>query len=122
MNKIALISCCKNKKNIRCKVKNLYISKSFISNMALVEKMSLSDRYVLSAKHGLLEMDQEIEPYDVVLTSFDQEYIKNWAISIAERLSHKEDLNKTKFYIFANEDYYQPLIEYLPYHEIVPHS
>ena len=122
MNKIALISCCKNKRSTRCKVKDLYVSKSFLSNMALADEMRLSTRYVLSAKYGLLEMDCEIEPYDVLLTSFDQEYIKNWAISIVQKLSREWNLNQTKFYIFAGEDYSNKLIENLPHYEIVTNS
>ena len=59
--KIILISCVSQKLSHRAKAKDLYISTLFTLNRKYAEKLNPDKIFVLSAKHGLLDMEQEIE-------------------------------------------------------------
>ena len=62
MKKIALLGCTKRKLPQKAKVKNLYQGSLFKLSLAYGEKLGYEEILVLSAKHGLLELDTEIEP------------------------------------------------------------
>ncbi len=65
--RIVLISCVSQKLPQRAKVKDLYISTLFKFNLKYAEKLKPDDIFVLSAKHGLLPLEKEIEPYNETL-------------------------------------------------------
>jgi len=119
MKKIALISCCKRKKSSRCLVKDMYVSESFFCNLELAENIGVSEKYVISAKHGLLEMEEEIEPYDLHIGELSKKECIKWKNGVLNRLREMHDLNETKFFIFADEDYSALIAFSLPYCEVV---
>jgi len=110
--KIGLISCTKSKKNYSCQAKELY-SESALFRYALAYCSQHYDRnYILSAKYGLVELDQKIEPYDKTLNTITKKEKQKWSQNVAEELkkiSNKDDI----FYFHAGKDYREFLIPLL---------
>lgn len=119
MRTVALISCCKNKLPYKSKVKDLYISDSFKANLIRSDKILPEAKYVLSAKHGLLEFDDEITPYDVTLANMSRTEVASWATMVVDKLRKLENIDSTKFVIYADSNYYNPLRKHFLYCEIV---
>ena len=86
MKKIVLISCVSKKQPHRAKAKDLYISPLFRKNMAYAQKLKPDAVYILSAKYGLLDLEADIEPYDLTLNNMPVGEIKAWAENVLEQL------------------------------------
>jgi hypothetical protein len=66
--KIILIACVSKKGNLNTKAKELYISPLFKSSLMYANKQNPNKIYILSALHHLLDIDKEIEPYNMTLS------------------------------------------------------
>ena len=108
--KIILISCGSQKLSQRAKVKNLYISTLFKLNRKYAEKLNPDKIYVLSAKYGLLDLEQEIEPYEQTLNSMPVKEVKLWASHVIDQLKEIGSLNKMELTFLAGEKYRKFLI------------
>jgi len=107
--KIALISCSSKKSNKIEKAKNLYTSQLFKSALRYAEKNS-NKIFILSAKHHLLNLEQEIEPYNLTLNNMKDNEIKLWADKVLEQLSQLTNLKEDEFIFLAGERYRRYLI------------
>ena len=78
MATVGLISCVSRKRNYATEAKNLYSSALFTKSQKYI--MSRCDRwYVLSAKFGLVEPGDIIDPYEETLNSKSLSERKEWA-------------------------------------------
>lgn len=119
MSNIALISCVKKKAKYSAKARDLYTSSLFTKSLKYTESKLKPDKiYILSAKHGLLNLNDEIEPYDETLKNKNREAQRKWAYNIFLQISKECDVKNDKFIFLAGKDYYQDLITYLPNIEI----
>jgi uncharacterized protein DUF6884 len=66
--RIVLISCVSQKGNQKAKAKDLYKGPLFTNSLAYGQKLNPDKIFILSALHHLIELDEEIEPYDVTLS------------------------------------------------------
>lgn len=66
--KIILIACVSQKGDKKTKAKDLYTSQLFKSSLTFAKKQNPDKIFILSALHHLLDIDQEIEPYNVTLS------------------------------------------------------
>jgi hypothetical protein len=66
---IILISCVKKKLPHRAKAQDLYISTLFRLNLDYARSLKPDAIYILSAKYGLVSLDQAIDPYDITLNN-----------------------------------------------------
>ena len=120
MKEIVLLSCVSQKKNNKDKAKHLYISTLFVKSLKYAETKINPDKiFILSAKHGLLEADQEIEPYDETLNDKNKSERMEWSAKVLQQIKSKCDIQADKFYILAGKKYYENLIKKLPNCEIV---
>ena len=110
MAKIILISCVSKKQKIKAKAKNLYTSPLFKYNLQYAHSLSPDKIFILSAKYGLLDLEQEIEPYNETLNQKPKEEIKLWANGVMEQLKEKSNLNEDEFIFLAGERYRKFLI------------
>jgi hypothetical protein len=130
MKRVVLISCVSKKGNKKMKAKDLYLSTLFKSSLAYAYKLRPDKIFILSALYLLLELEREIEPYDVtlsnvpknkrkaglkVLNSFEK---KEWGEKVLEMLSNQTDLNKDKFIILAGQEYVKPIIGHITHYEL----
>jgi hypothetical protein len=109
MKKIILISCSSKKLPYKAKAKEIYISPLFKLNMKYALSLKPDKIFILSAKYGLLDLEQEIEPYDLTLNNLKKEEINSWANKVLDNLK-EEDLNNDEFIFLAGEKYRRFLI------------
>ena len=79
MKRLVLISCASKKRATRAKAAELYISTLFELNLQYARRLKPDAILILSAKHGLLALNDEIEPYDVTLNEMGANERKAWA-------------------------------------------
>ena len=114
MKKIVLISCVKSKLPHKAKAKDLYISSWFRYNLKYARQIKPDEIFILSAKYGLLELDQIIEPYEATLNGMSEVAKRNWANSVLEQLAMMCDLEKDQFIFLASSNYRKYLINKIP--------
>jgi hypothetical protein len=120
MANVVLISCSNKKRLSGMKVQDLYISPLFIKSLNYAEKILKPARiYILSTKHGLLELDKIIEPYDETLNSKNRHEKVIWSQKVIKQLSKKCHLDTDNFIFLAGRNYYENLIEKMPNHVIL---
>uniref|UniRef100_A0A540VJF8 DUF6884 domain-containing protein n=1 Tax=Litorilinea aerophila TaxID=1204385 RepID=A0A540VJF8_9CHLR len=102
----------------RAKARDLYVSPLFRMNLKYAQRFSPKQVFILSAKYGLVELDEEIEPYDVTLNSMSARGRRNWARKVVAQLQEYCDLEKDHFVILAGQKYRQYLLSHLKSYEV----
>ena len=118
MKKIVLISCVSQKRTYRSKAKDLYISALFKKNLAYARRLNPDAIYILSAKYGLLDLETEIDPYNLTLNTMSAGEIRNWAEKVLQQLSQVANLNDDHFIFLAGMKYRKYLLPHLRSYEI----
>jgi len=108
--KIALISCVSKKLTHRTRAEELYISSLFKLNMKYARSLSPNKIFILSAKYGLLKLEDEIEPYNETLNEKKDSEIKEWAEKVLAQLAKEADLENDEIIFLAGEKYRRYLI------------
>jgi hypothetical protein len=117
-NKIVLISCVSKKLSYPAKTKDIYISTLFKLHLKYAERIEADEIYVLSAKYGLLELEQVIEPYNVTLNNMCVRDIKDWAACVIARIDDKCDIEYDTFVFLAGVRYRKYLLPRIKHYEI----
>lgn len=99
-------------------MRNASISTLFKLNLQYARKLKPDAIFILSAKHGLLTLNDEIEPYNVTLNKMGANERKAWANKVIEQLQVHADLQHDHFIILAGERYRQYLLPHLASYEI----
>lgn len=118
MKKIVLISCVKSKLDHPAKARDLYISDLFRSSLAYAQSLKPDKIFILSAKYGLLELDDQIKPYELTLKTMPTAEVKAWSIRVLASLRQKADLKNDLFIFLAGDKYRKYLIPELAYYQI----
>lgn len=118
MKSIILISCVSKKRYIISKAKDLYISTLFRKNLAYAKILNPDQIFVLSAKYGLVDLDEIIEPYDVTLNTMPVKEIRQWANRVLTQLSENADLENDHFIFLAGDKYRKYLLPHIKHYEI----
>jgi len=124
MKQIILIACVSKKGDKKTKAKDLYTSSLFKSSLSYAYKLNPDKIYILSALHHLLDLDKEIEPYNVTLSNVPKDKRKagliilstsekkEWGKKVIEQLAEKKiDLKNDNFIILAGQEYIKPIID-----------
>ncbi|MFZ5910301.1 MAG: DUF6884 domain-containing protein [Chloroflexota bacterium] len=118
MSKIVIISCASKKRPQRCKASELYISALFRKNLQYALKLAPNKIFILSARYGLVGLDEEIEPYDLTLNTMSAQEVRHWADGVLRQLSEKTDLKQDQFIFLAGAKYRKYLIPHLAHVEV----
>lgn len=118
MKKIVLISCVSRKLEKKSKAKDLYTSPLFKYNLRYAYSLNPDKIFILSAEYGLVDLEQEVEPYNKTLSSMKQGEIKMWAERVLSQLKEVSDTTNDKFIFLAGEKYRKYLIQDIPNYEI----
>ncbi|MBA7467548.1 hypothetical protein ES707_02769 [subsurface metagenome] len=111
MADIALISCTKSKRGSPSPAALLYTSTLF--NKSLLYAQTIAKRtYILSAKHGLLSLEDQIDPYELSIKSLSRPERELWAQKVGDRLRQLIRPRDT-VHMLAGREYYNPLLEHL---------
>jgi hypothetical protein len=78
MTDVLLLQCVATKRKIACRAKDMYTS-AWFSKAKTYAQLQGVPWFILSAKHGLLEPDRVIEPYDESLNDVSAEQRRTWA-------------------------------------------
>lgn len=117
METIVLISCAKEKRKVKSKAKDLYISELFANSLKYSHTLNPDRIYILSALHYVLDPETEIEPYNVTLSyvspkkrEADLKVLstkerREWARIVTEQLENKCDLDSDLFIVLAGNRY-----------------
>lgn len=113
--RIALVGCGSAKVELEegetIAAKDLYTSNYFQLKREYAEECC-DEWYILSAKHGLLDPDEQIETYDASLSTRSDAYIgyaeaDNWAVTTSDAIkwdaSNRDD--DIEYVVLAGEDY-----------------
>ena len=113
MKKIILISCVSQKLSQPSKAENLYISSLFKYNLKYAKSLNPDKILILSAKYGVVELEQTIEPYDLTLNNMRDNEIKSWADNVLIQLKKQADINSDEFVFLAGVKYRKHLVRHL---------
>ena len=86
MQTVFLVSCVGKKRARTCAAKDLYISDWFLKARAYVEKRG-GPWYILSAKYGLLDPEEEVAHYEVTLNTMAISERRDWAQRVFKALA-----------------------------------
>jgi hypothetical protein len=71
--------------------------------------------FILSAKHHLVPLNKELEPYDKTLKEMSADEKEKWSVETTNQMkSHGLNLNKDKFIFLTGGEYMKPFIKYIP--------
>ena len=118
MKKVILISCVSKKLDTISKARALYISPLFRYNLAYAKSLNPDKIYILSAKYGLLNLDDEIEPYNKTLNKMTNKEVKEWSNDIINQLKKVIDLSNDEIIFLAGEKYRKYLIPIIKNYKI----
>ncbi|MBX3677423.1 MAG: hypothetical protein KF853_10405 [Rhodocyclaceae bacterium] len=103
--RIILISCAAKKLQHKAKARDLYVSPLFQRQMSYARKLSPDAIFILSAKYGLVDPDEEIEPYDQTLKDMGTSEQRAWAERVLAQLGEKSSLLSDHFIVLAGDVY-----------------
>lgn len=87
---IVFISCVKNKMDSPCAARDMYISDLFKKSLSYAELITeTSNIYILSAKYGVLELNEQIDPYELTLNTMNKTQRKAWADKVVMQCKEK---------------------------------
>jgi hypothetical protein len=118
---LGLVACGKNKSDIMCKGKDLYLGDLFKKSRKYVEREHDEWRR-LSALHHIIHPENEVEPYDYTLNSASKEVKKVWSEEVFKQISSEFNTDIV-IYLYAGSNYrefLQPLLEYCGFKVLVP--
>lgn len=127
MKKIVLIACVSQKGDKKAKAKDLYKSTLFKSSLAYAYKLKPDKIFILSALHCLLDIEKEIEPYDITLSNIPKGKRKpglviltpidkiEWGRKVIDQLSKYGDLKNDSFIVLAGKEYIKPIEDAIPH-------
>ena len=116
--KIILIACSskKDKKKAKVEAKDRYTSALFRRSLEYAEAQKKARKadaiYILSAKYGLLGLEDKIPDYDKTLNKMSRAEAKKWARRVLRSLAGIAK-RKAKFTFLAGERYRRDLCEHL---------
>ena len=116
--KIVLVSCASKKLPYKSKAKDLYISPLFKFNIKYARSLNPDKIFILSAKHGLIELNEEIEPYNKTLNNMSLKEIKEWSDKVISQLKNATDIKKDEIIFLAGERYRKYLTPHIVNYKI----
>jgi len=108
--KVILVSCVSKKLSSKAKAKDLYVSPLFKFNLKYAKSLNPDKIFILSAKYGLIDLDEEVEPYNQTLNNMSSKEVRTWADNVLNKLKEVSDLKNDEFIFLAGERYRKYLI------------
>ncbi len=118
MKTIVLIACASQKQPVAAAARDLYVSTLFKFSLRYARQLAPDAIFILSAKHGLVALDEIIAPYDVTLNAMQAAARRAWAGEVIRQLQAHADLQRDHFVILAGKRYRQYLLPHLASYEI----
>lgn len=104
---VALVSCSAKKLSRAAAARELYTSALFAKSLVFAER-TCSVTYVLSAMHGLVELDRVLDPYEYSLLQATGVERAVWAARIVQTLFERHGA-QAEYVVLAGDAYARPL-------------
>ena len=114
---IIFLSCVKSKNNCKCKAKDMYISTLFKYAYNYALSLKPENIFILSAKYGVLELNDIIEPYEKTLNTMTNSEKTEWANKVIDQLKAKNINFTDKVVFLCGHNYREYLLPYFPNNE-----
>ena len=118
MKTIYLIACCSKKLKGIYPAEKLYQSDLFKKSLAYAKSKKADAIYILSAKHHLVSLREELKDYNVTLNDFSVADKKTWAEKVLSLLKEKCDLQNDHIVFLAGNNYRKYLLPHIKNYEI----
>jgi hypothetical protein len=115
---VVLLSCVKSKRSHRCKAGETYTSPLFRKMMDYAQSLKPKNIFILSAKYGLLRLDEMIEPYEQTLKNMKSADKRLWAQGVLAELRKHCDCDADNFVFLAGAPYRENLVPHLKRYEV----
>lgn len=106
------LSCVSEKEDHKCAAKDLYISPLFQKSYAYAQKLNPDHIYILSAKYFVVDLDEEISPYDVTLKDMSADEKREWVDNVLKKMDEKGIDRSEKTIFLAGHAYLDYLVEH----------
>ena len=116
--RLVLISCVSKKLAKRAIARDLYISTLFRLNLKYAETLKPCRILILSAKYGLLELNQEVEPYEQTLNNMRVSEVNHWASQVLQQIKSISSVEEAEYIFLAGERYRKYLIPHMRFVQI----
>ncbi len=118
MRRIVLVACAAPKRSQPSRARDLCTSSHFRKILLYAERLSPDEIYILSAKYGLLGLDDEVQPYEITLNAMPAADVKFWAAQVLQQLAQRTDLQQDQFVFLAGAKYRRYLVPHLAHVEV----
>lgn len=115
---IVFLSCVKTKRDTPCAAKDMYISPLFRYSYQYAKSLNPRKIYILSAKYGLLEPDDIIEPYEQTLKNMSAASRKRWGGECINSLKQKGQNFAEEAVFLCGDNYRKDLLKVFPNHRV----
>ena len=94
-------------------IKDLYVSPLFVGSLRYARALAPDTIFMLSAKHGLLGLNEDIEPNDLTLRNMSAVQVRVWAADVLAQLRKRTDLEQDHFVFLAGDRYRKYLMPHM---------
>lgn len=112
MGKNVFLSCVSEKADHKCKAEELYLSPLFQKSLAYARTLNPDNIYILSAKYYVVDLDEEISPYDVTLKDMNADQKREWVDNVLKKCEEKGINRDDETVFLAGHAYLDYLLEY----------
>lgn len=110
--RVALIGCGKQKLDGKHRARDLYTGSLFKAALSHATRTA-DEAFIVSAAHGLLPLDQEVDAYDRPLRAASKSERQSWAYRVCLDLRQRMRTRPFEVVIYAGQIYADPLESYL---------
>lgn len=108
---VALVGCSGRKLQRAAPARELYTSPLFRKSLAYAQTLT-SDVFVISAQHGLVPLDHQVEPYDLELRKMTDDERAWWGLEVTNALARLFPREPLRLVILAGSLYADHLTAY----------
>jgi hypothetical protein len=94
----------------KAKTKDLYISLLFKYNLAYAKSLNPDKIFILSALQGLVDLEDELEPYELTLNTMKSGEIKAWSDKVIGQMKKVIGLDNDEIIFLAGSKYRKYLL------------
>lgn len=94
---------------------DLYRSEFFRLGKAFAQQYQPNRIFILSAAHGLVPAEQELQPYTMTMSALGQGDVKTWGKLIATQLDEQIDLQRHQVMVLGLGRFANPIVRHLPH-------
>jgi cytoplasmic iron level regulating protein YaaA (DUF328/UPF0246 family) len=121
-SKVVIIAGTKRQRGYPCKARNMYDkSRLFKKSLAYAQKIS-REIFVISAKHGIVHLDDVITPYETTMETKTEMELFDWRKYIIGQFRRLFDIENTEFILLTEENYFETFIRHLTNIRFIPNT